>query len=486
MFISLDGSGPLNQQIYDALRAAILSGRLEPGAKLPASRALARELNVSRTTVLLAYEQLLAEGYVTGRIGSGTFVSAKLPSLDDGSKAARAQCRQLIDTPRLSAYGHRINRADVLPPWSRTAVRYDFRYGLPPVEEFPHDLWRRLLVRRARAASLNTLSYGPPEGYEPLREAIASYLNEARGVVCRPEHVIIVNGSQQALDLTARVLIDPGDTVVIEEPHYQGARKVYQAAGAELFPTCVDAEGLDVAQLPAPDRRPSIAYVTPSHQFPTGAVLSLGRRLALLGWAEAAQTYIVEDDYDSEYRYEGRPVQAMQGLDHSNLVIYTGTFSKVLYPALRIGYIVPPPHLIEPFVAAKWLTDRHTPTLEQQALSDFIREGHFARHLRRSRTRNAARRASLLDALDEHFGDRVDVWGANAGIHLIAWFRDLEPGDVEPLVVRARAAGVGLYSVAPYYLSPPSRAGLLMGFAPLNERDIRKGVKALATLVKDR
>jgi GntR family transcriptional regulator/MocR family aminotransferase len=484
MIVSLEGSGPLFQQVYEALRGEILTGRLGPGARLPSSRSLASDLGVSRTTVMLAYDQLLAEGYVAGRVGSGTYVATELP---DEAIDAPAPARPEGASPatvRLSTYGARVRALDVIAPTRPGAVRYDFRYGLPPVEEFPHETWRRILARRARSASLAALRYGPPEGYGPLREAIAGYLRRSRAVACRPEQVIVVGGSQQALDLTARVLVDPGDTVVLEEPHYQGARKVFQAAGARLVPVAVDGDGLDASALPAEAAGARLAYVTPSHQFPTGATMTLARRLELLRWAEAAGAYVLEDDYDSEFRYEGRPVESVQGLDRAGRCIYAGTFSKVMYPALRVGYMVLPEPLVEVFVKAKWLADRHTPTLEQQALADFIAEGHFERHLRRSRTRNAARRRVLLESLAEHLGDAVEVRGANAGIHMLAWLRGMEPADADALADRAWAAGVGVYPVAPsYYLTRPGRAGLVMGYASLNERDIRAGVRALAAVV---
>jgi GntR family transcriptional regulator/MocR family aminotransferase len=365
-------------------------------------------------------------------------------------------------------------------------LRYDFRYGLPAVEDFPHDIWRRLLTRRARSASLRSLRYGPPEGYGPLREAIADYLRRSRAVICEPEQIVVVNGSQQALDLTARILLDPGDRVVIEEPHYQGARQVFLAAGAELLPGRVDAEGLDVTALPKAAAEARLAFVTPSHQYPSGAIMSLARRLALLSWAEATDAYVLEDDYDSEYRYEGRPVEAVQGLDRHGRVIYVGTFSKVLFPALRLGYMVLPRPLVQPILAAKWLTDRHTSTLEQEMLTDFIREGHFERHLRRSRTRNAALRAALLEALHTHLGSRISISGANAGIHLLVWLHDVAPDQLDALIAAAARADVGLYAVTPYYMTPPSQAGLLLGYAAMTETDIRDGIERLARVLNQR
>jgi GntR family transcriptional regulator/MocR family aminotransferase len=489
MFIKLDGSGALSQQLYHALRRAILAGQLAPGTRLPATRALAHELGVSRNTVLLAYDQLLAEGYTVGQTGSGTYVATALPdvtlSLPDARVRAVGACES---TPlHLSAYGQRVVQNTVLPPPSAVPhcqpVHYDLRYGLPDAAAFPHETWRRLLARWARAVSVQELHYGPPEGYAPLRQAIAGYLQRARAVVCEPEQIIVVNGSQQALDLTARVLLDAGDRVLIEEPHYQGARQVFLAAGAQLMTAPIDPEGLVTTELPEAAAAVRLVYVTPSHQFPTGAIMSLARRLALLQWAETAEAYVLEDDYDSEFRYAGRPIEAVQGLDRSGRVIYVGTFSKVLFPALRLGYLVLPPPLVPLFTAAKWLADRHTSTLEQAVLTDFIHEGHFERHLRRARTRNAARRTALLEALDMYLGTRVEVSGANAGVHLLVWLQDVAPQYLGAFIDCAARAGVGLYPVTPYYLVPPPRAGLLLGYAGLTEEEIRAGVQRLAAVL---
>jgi GntR family transcriptional regulator/MocR family aminotransferase len=280
------------------------------------------------------------------------------------------------------------------------------------------------------------------------------------------------------------VLLDAGDTVLIEEPHYQGARQVFLAAGAHLSTVPVDAEGLVTTALPDASAGARLVYVTPSHQFPTGAIMSLVRRLALLQWAETTEAYVLEDDYDSEFRYAGRPVEAVQGLDRNGRVIYIGTFSKVLFPALRLGYLVLPLPLVPLFTAAKWLTDRHTSTLEQAVLTDFIHEGHFEQHLRRSRTRNAARRTVLLEALATYLGRRVEVSGANAGVHLLVWLQDVAPHQLSAFIDCAAQAGVGLYPVAPYYLTPPPRAGLLLGYAAMPEDEIRAGVQCLAAVLE--
>lgn len=489
MFVKLDASGGLYEQLYQELRHRILHGQLAPGSRLPSTRALARELGVSRNTVLCAYNQLLAEGYAVGQTGSGTYVASTLPDMAPVSESPVSvpEPSRPLSAPVLSAYGRRVaSGAEALVPSEaarRGAIRYDFRYGLPAVEEFPHAVWRRLLARRMRTATCHSLHYGPPAGFLHLRQAIADYLRRARAVVCDAEQIVIVNGSQQALDLAARLLLNPGDRVVIEEPNYQGARRVFLAAGARLVAVPVDAEGLDTEALPGDAVPTRLAYVTPSHQFPSGAIMSLSRRLALLAWAERTGIYILEDDYDSEFRYTGRPLEAVQGLDRSGRVIYVGTFSKVLFPSLRLGYLVLPQPLVPAFTTAKWLTDRHTSTFEQQVLSDFITEGHFERHLRRSRTRYAARLTALLEALHESLGHRIEISGANTGMHLLVWLNGMAPEAMAPFIARAARAGVGIYSVAPYFMRPVRRAGLLLGYTAMTPDEIRQGVRHLASVL---
>jgi GntR family transcriptional regulator/MocR family aminotransferase len=483
MLVTLRDSGALSGQVYAALRRAILAGELAAGARLPSTRVLARDLAVSRNTVLLAYDQLLAEGYVHGRTGSGTFVAHAVPEAPSAAARSR-QRRSAAAAPALSPFGQRISRiapAGTLADDDR--LPYDFRYGAPTPGDFPHAVWRRLLSRHARASTMASMTYGPREGTPALRQALAAYLRRARAVACDAEQVIVVNGAQQALDLIARILVDAGDTVVLEDPCYLGARWAFQAAGARLVAAPVDEEGLDVTRLPREAARARLAYVTPSHQFPTGVVMSLSRRLALLEWARARSAWVVEDDYDSEYRYEGRPIEAVQGLDGSRRVIYVGTLSKVLFPALRLGYLVVPPELVGVFRATKWVTDRHSPTLYQQVLADFIADGHFERHLRRSRTRHAARRAALLEALDAFLRDRVDVVGANTGKHVLVWLRDVPARAMPAVAAEARKDGVGVYPVTPYYFKPPRRAGFLLGYTPLDERDIREGIHRFAKAI---
>jgi GntR family transcriptional regulator / MocR family aminotransferase len=464
---------PLSRQVYAGLRQAILGGTFSAGDRLPSTRDLAEQLGISRTVTVLAYEQLLAEGYVIGRSGSGTYVP---PGLDSVPAAASQVPAQL----RLSRFGARAalltDPAGV--PHPGTAPRYDFAYGASDIECFPFELWRRILLRRSRRMPVRALDYGPAQGSATLRAAISTHLRRARAVVCEPSQVIVVNGSQQALDLVARVLIERGDRVAIEDPGYQGTREVLRAAGARLEPVPVDADGLIAEALPQGAR---LAFVTPSHQFPTGAILTLSRRQALLRWAARNNAVLVEDDYDGEFRYEGKPLESLQGLDREGRVVYVGTFSRTVFSALRIGYLVVPHSLLGAFSAAKWLCDRHTATLEQETLAEFIDSGLYERHLRRVRRRNAASRRILLEAVHRHLGERVQVSGDQAGAHIVLWPQQRVAEDA---VIRAAAAReVGVYGTARYYLDRPGRTGIMLGYARLRDGEIREGVRRLAAVL---
>jgi GntR family transcriptional regulator/MocR family aminotransferase len=487
--LTLDKQGPLYAQLYRALRSQILEGKLLPGARVLATRVLAMELGLSRNVVVLAYEQLLAEGYLVARTGAGTFVADDLPQQFTSSRQTPRMTRTVRQIPiPLSAYVRRIEH-DVKTSaltWvpRQIPLPYDFRYGRPSVADFPHETWCRVLARRARRVSSRDLDYGPPEGIAALRESIADYLARARAVRCTPEQVVILNGSQQAFDLTARVLIDPGDWVALEEPHYRAARVVMQAAGATIRTIPVDEQGLHTEQLPTKGKGSKLIIVTPSHQFPTGAVMPLARRLELLAWSQRESAFIIEDDYDSEYRYSGRPIEALQALDNYGSVLYAGTFSKVMFPALRLGYLVVPEHLVKPMRAVKALLDTGNPSLPQLALVDFIQAGFFERYLHRMRTRNAARRAALLTALDRYLGDQVIVSGVDAGLHVLLWFPQVVQRNVADLRQRAEQVGVGVYSVAPFYSTPPPHAGLLLGYSSLSEKEITEGIRRLASVLK--
>ncbi len=486
MWLALDGEGPLHRQAYRALRQAILAGALAPGRKLPSTRVLAREAGLSRNTLLQAYEQLVAEGYAAPRAGSGHYVAASLPEdalQVDRARAPRARAADAPAPPQGSAWLARLRRAAPRAglSWNLGSERvpYEFRYGEPAYADLPITAWCRALSRRARRAKVRELAYAPPGGAPELRRALAAYLARARGVACAPEQIVVTHGVQQGIDLAARVLVDPGERVAVEEPGYGGISLALEAAGARLVPVLVDADGLEVGRLSrlAPVR---LVCVTPSHQFPTGAVLPLARRLELLAYAREHAALVFEDDYDSEYRYGGRPVECLQGLDGAGRVVYAGTASKLLFPALRIGWLVVPAELVPGFLLAKAASDTGTASLEQLAFADFIESGQLERHVRRTRLRNAARRAALLDSLRAELGDAAVVSGTDAGLHVLLWLPHLPPHRATAFRHRCREAGVGIYPVAPYYREPPERAGYVLGYAALDEERIREGVAKLA------
>lgn len=473
------GGEPLFRQIYAGLREAVLSGSLRAGEKLPSTRDLAKQLGVSRTVVLLAYDQLFAEGFAVGRGGSGTYVAEGLAARGVASAGGtRAKRERNVARLKLSRFGAAAAEAaaTVDYPGRRSArLRYDFVYGgRGDIETFPFEMWRRILLRHARKAPIRELDYGLAAGSLALREAIAKHVRRARAVRCDASQVIVVNGSQQALDLVARVLIERGDRVALEDPGYQGTTEILRAAGAGLAVVPVDRDGIVTAKLP---REARVAFVTPSHQFPTGAILPVGRRLALLGWARKADAVVVEDDYDGEFRYEGQPVESLQGLDGEGRVIYVGTFSRTMFSALRIGYLIAPARLIAAFTAAKWMSDRHTAMLEQETLAEFISTGMYERHLRRVRRRNAGLREALLEAVKEHLGESVEVSGDGAGTHVVLWPR----GRVteSEVIEEASAKGVGIYGISRYFLEAGKRVGFMLGYGSLGEGEIREGVRLL-------
>ncbi len=495
--LRLDGEGALHHQVYKALRAEILAGNPPRGGRLPSTRALAFESGISRMTIQTAYEQLLAEGYAVGRRGSGTYVAGRVEDARTGARfagephAAPTLARAPRDapaTPRLSRLGRRVF-ADVTPLLSsrghgRPRPRYDFRHGLIDTRDFPRAAWRRELARQARRSDAAAYDYPAAQGSPALREAIAAYLRRSRGLHCAPEHLVIVNGSQQALDLTARLLLEAGATALIEDPGYEGARGAFQLAGARIVPVAVDEHGLDLAKVPARARRARVVYVTPSHQYPLGGVMPLARRLALLDWAARQDAYVVEDDYDGEFRFQGHPVAPLKVLDDAARVLFIGTFSKVMFPAIRLGYVVVPPPLVRAFARLKALSDGGTPVLEQEALAAFIAGGAFERHVRRARAQHAARRAALLAALDAETGGRAQVVGTNAGLHVFLRLRGWSSARVGALARRAYAEGVGVYPATPYYAVPPRDGGLVLGYAGLTPAEIRAGARVLRDLLR--
>lgn len=477
--IALDrkSSKPLHKQLYEAIRQAVLRGTLKKGIRLPSTRYLATELRVSRNIVVIAFEQLLAEGYLQSRIGAGTYVTRTLPE-----EVLQVGRRPVTEERAVSSRGSEIRKlvqfASAAPP----ALHAPFRCGLPAVDQLPLELLGRLLARHCRQASPEVGTHGDPAGYPRLREAIAAYVGVARAVRCTADQVIIVSGSQQAIDLAARVLADPGDQAVIEDPGYLGARFAMQTAGLRLLPIEVEREGLSVGRLPKRCRTIKLLYVTPSHQFPLGVVMSLPTRLQLLDWAHRNGAWILEDDFDSEYRYESRPISALQGLDQNGRVIYIGTFSKVLFPSLRIGYVIVPPDLVDAFVAARWISDRSSPHVVQAALADFIEEGHLAKHIRRMRTLYMERRSVLLTIIRREFADVLECPDADAGMHAVAWL----PAGVSDTAVAREAAEAGIHAAAvtSFALRPPDRGGLLLGYAGFSPSVISKTIRELGSIVR--
>ena len=472
--------------LYDALRAAIVDGRLRAGARLPATRELAARYGVARGTVVSAYEQLKAEGYVEAVVGSGTRVRDVLPdrllesarpARRGGVTPTRAQSRAV----QLSAFARRVR-----PMLSiNTGPARAFRANEPAIDLFPTTLWAQIAGRRLRRASRNLLSGCGPLGYAPLQAAVADYVATTRGVRCVPEQVVIVSGTQAALDLVARLCIDPGDRVAVENPGYIGATRIFEAAGASIVPVPVDAEGMQLGDAALTGAR--LVYVTPAHQFPLGTSMSVARRLALLEWARTSGALIFEDDYDSEFRYRGRPLPALQGLDRSEHVIFSGSFSKVLFPSLRIGYLVVPEVLIDAFTAALSITHRHAPILDQAVLADFIEAGHFGRHVRRMREVYAQRLFVLLDSARTRLAGALEVSDIEAGLQTVGWLSDdLVRGGLTGSAVSDDAArnGVQVVPISRYAHAPFGREGLQLGFAPVDEKEIRRGVEVLAQAIR--
>lgn len=472
---------PLHRQLYEEFRKSIMIGRLTAGDRIPSTRALAESLGVSRATVTQCYDQLISEGYLQTVIGSGTTVSSHLPDeffQPPAIKSFRPIAKASRTEIQLSKYGARLKEIAQEPCDSNRLI--SFNYCRPAVDHFPIEQWRRLLLRQCRSQDAGWLDYADDgRGYAPLREAIATYLTRSRAAQCTPDQILIVNGSQQALQLIAQILIERGDPVAVEEPGYLGARHIFQMHGARFLPAPVDETGILVDRLPS--RGAKLVYVSPSHQFPTGAILSLRRRMDLLTWAESSKALVIEDDYDSEFRYNGRPIPALQGLDRNESVLYIGTFSKVLFPALRIGYLVAPRPLIDVLERAKWLTDRHTAMLEQRTLTDFIREGHMERHLRRMRRLYDGRRQSLVRALQTHFSGRIRILGENSGMHLMIEI-ETRYSNAEVLL-RAAEVGVGLNDAHQYYLGQGGDHQFVLGYAGLSERKIQEGVRRLAKVL---
>lgn len=470
---------PLHRQIYDGYRAAIVDSSLRPGQRIPSTRVLASELGVSRFPVLNAYSQLLAEGYLESRVGAGTVVSSLLPDQLTSSAPTGVRFAAIRSGPRPVARRSSYLPSFLVSPWLRGWGA--FGVGQVAVDQFPLPVWSNLVAGRCRKMDARSFHYGDQMGSAALRETIASYLRTARSLHCEAKQVMIVSGSQQAIEISARVLLDPGSSVWMEEPGYRVAREVFALAGCRLVPVPVDREGMDVAAGIKRCRKARAAFVTPSHQFPLGVTLSASRRFQLLEWAQDTGSWIIEDDYDSEYRYESLPIACLQGLDANARVIYIGTFSKVLFPSLRLGYVVMPSDLIDRFLTIRRAMDLGPPTFYQDVLADFIDEGHFARHIRRMRVLYRERRSALVDSIRKELGSMVEVLGDEAGMHLAVVLRNGKR-DVE-IAERAARQNLRIWPLSRSYLGEVSRPGFILGFGSTAVAEIPPAVRKLRNLL---
>ncbi len=463
--VTLDGRRNLSGQIYRQVRAAILDGRLRAGEPLPPTRELAERVDVSRNTVTVAYDRLAAEGFVTSRVGAGTFVNGELhpaaprAHMPDGRLRPRAIWADVSEITDLSG-----------------DAEFDFRTGFPDARMFPYETWRRLIGRELRASAVGGATYGDPAGHCGLREAIARHIAVSRAVRVTGADVLVTNGVQQALDLVGRVLIEPGACVAVEDPGYAPPRRLFHSLGARVVGVPVDAEGLVVDAIPNDAR---MVYVTPSHQFPLGMPMSLRRRMALLAWADRHGAVLVEDDYDSEFRYSGRPIEPLHTLDHHGLVLYVGSFSKVMLPTFRLGFLIAPPSLHRPLRAAKFVADWYTALPMQAALARFIEDGTLARHIRRMRTEYQTRHQRIARTLAGELSGWLQPIPSVAGLHLSAFVRHGTIEDTVQVVKRARKDGVALYAVSQFATASAARPGLILGYGSIPTARIDEGLARL-------
>lgn len=486
-FIMLDGENnslPLYRQIYGAIRTAILKGDFSSKMRLPSTRSLAKSLGVSRITVVNAYEQLFAEGYLEGKIGAGTFVASKLPDdLLQTSKPKLKTVEKRQNSPlNLSPFGEKLLAKDLESARVQVETRFQpFQNGLTAIDEFPFEIWSRIAAKFHKNPPRSMLGYGDPQGFYKLREAVAAHLRSARGVNCTAEQVVITSGAQQALDLAARIFLSGKDSFLIEDPCYLEARNSFSATGAKAFFVEVDEEGFNLANVSKTGEKAKLVYVTPSHQYPLGHTMTLARRLELIEWAKKQNAWIIEDDYNSEFRYAGRPLASLQGLDKNGRVIYIGTFSKTIFPALRLGCLVVPPELINVFAVARAFNDAHSAVINQAILAEFIAEGHFARHVRRMRRLYEERQEILVREVKNNLADFIEMEKSEAGMHLIGWLtKDL---DEEKIIAESARQNIKLSAVSTYYSSESPRKGFIFGYTAFDERQIKEGITKLAEIL---
>ena len=466
--------------LYSELRTAILDGRLRAGSSIPSSRGLSEQHGIARGTVVTALAQLKAEGYIVTKSGSGTHVALNVPNRPLGTARPRATSVRSSRASLSKRTRQALKGAYLLP--SEPSIGNAFRSYEPAIDLFPVELWARVSSQVLRHAPRTLYGQGSACGYMPLRKAIAEYVGTSRGVRCVPEQVIVTSGAQQGLDLVARFLLDPGDEAWIEDPGYPGAFQAFRAASAVPVPVPIDGDGICVDKGMQLSPRARMAYVTPANQFPLGVTMSISRRVELLNWAAKADAWIIEDEYDAEYRYHGRPVAALQSLDHSGCVVYVGTFTKMLFNALRLGFLVVPERLIEPFELGRSYIDRHPPTLDQAILAEFISEGHFGHHVRKMRQTYAERLEILMQASNEHLSGLLNVTEAISGMRSVAWL--VGRGSDREAARRAIQQGLEVLPLSMFSMNHRQKAALILGFAGSNEDEIRGGVLKLATALR--
>lgn len=482
--ITLDSNSEksLYKQLYSSIREAILTGRLKSGQKLPGTRSLSEELKISRNTVVLAFEQLMIEGYIESKTGAGTYVTKDLPDKFFEGRKASGSSENKISAPLI-----KFDKKFGPPEYIRRKIEEDkihpFQNGLPSLDDFPFIEWFKIINKTSAFISPKNFGYTSSTGYSPLKEAISDYLGTYRAVDCTPDQIIITNGSQQGLDLISRVLLEENKNVLLEDPCYFGSKSSVQWTKAKTFPVPVDYEGIDIDYAAEHYPSPDFIYTTPSHQYPLGSIMSISRRLRLLEFANKNNAWIIEDDYDSEFRYAGNPLPSLQGMDKFSRVIYIGTFSKVMFPGLRLGYLVlPNKEMVRPFAVAKAITDRQCPILEQIALTRYITDGLFTKHIRKMRMLYKARQEFLIKELNTQLGDILNVKTSDAGMHIVAWL----PRKYDDKKISKDAEGDNLivYPLSEYIIKFKQQPGLIMGYTAFKENDLQKGVKKLRRILR--
>ncbi|EPL5632824.1 PLP-dependent aminotransferase family protein [Proteus mirabilis] len=474
--------GSISSQVYYAVRKAILEGVLSPGSRLPSSRTLAEMMSISRNSVIAGFERLIDEGYLFTRRGSGTFVTNTIPDSINSN--------QLVKTTLPTSSLHIDNELGTLNPnlqkmhafWQQSQLntnsRFMFHVGVGCIDLFLHELWGRLLGRVWRHSKKELATFNSPTGYTPLKKMICQYAQSTRGLNCQPEQVIIVNGTQQAINLATRVLLQEGDTAWLDDPGYDSARAIFTSYGIKIHPVRSDSDGMDISQAIDQCPQAKLVFTTPSHQFPLGNTLSLSRRIALLEWASSNNMWIFEDDYNSEFRYHTKPIQALQGLDKHQRVIYAGTFSKMMYPGFRLGFLVVPPSLIDSFKVAKYYTDSHSGFLEQATLALFISQGHYARHVRRIRKACYERYLTLTNTIKKYLSHIFRIEPTDSGIHIVCW---LQSGYTEEYIVKeGRKIGLAIQPLSRYCIQSYPKQGVLLGYAAHHPSEIEKNIILLA------